>query len=256
MLSTPPPATPQFLQVWRGGSLLCLQENEVNIGRFVIYLLLLFQFGVTLHVFRGNPHRYYLFCYWNVTQEGKTCLIPQSLVFFWVPFCEACDPWLLLAWVWRSREGEVMLLTQVLPMQRSAPAGGTEPATRGRCIKLCLWGKQLKVDTTEPWWQQFIKKKKKASFVLSHIRAASSFPFLSLCLWFLSLSFFYWLGEGNSKTSSVYINSNHQVDDDDFYDKNLALFEVQNISATLSSGCICCFLIMYSLLWFYYTAQG
>uniref|UniRef100_A0A3Q4I5N1 Solute carrier family 12 member 6 n=1 Tax=Neolamprologus brichardi TaxID=32507 RepID=A0A3Q4I5N1_NEOBR len=34
-----------------------------------------------------------------------------------------------------------------------------------------------------------------------------------------------WLGEGNSKTSSVYINSNHQVDDDDFYDKNLALFE-------------------------------
>uniref|UniRef100_A0A669ECM5 Solute carrier family 12 member 6 n=1 Tax=Oreochromis niloticus TaxID=8128 RepID=A0A669ECM5_ORENI len=32
-------------------------------------------------------------------------------------------------------------------------------------------------------------------------------------------------GEGNSKTSSVYINSNHQVDDDDFYDKNLALFE-------------------------------
>uniref|UniRef100_A0A668VY73 Solute carrier family 12 member 6 n=1 Tax=Oreochromis aureus TaxID=47969 RepID=A0A668VY73_OREAU len=33
------------------------------------------------------------------------------------------------------------------------------------------------------------------------------------------------LSEGNSKTSSVYINSNHQVDDDDFYDKNLALFE-------------------------------
>ncbi|XP_030609659.1 solute carrier family 12 member 6 isoform X2 [Archocentrus centrarchus] len=32
-------------------------------------------------------------------------------------------------------------------------------------------------------------------------------------------------GEGNSKASSVYINSNHQVDDDDFYDKNLALFE-------------------------------
>lgn len=157
MLSNPPPpAAPQFLQVWRGASLLCLQENEVNIGRFVIYLLLLlFQFGVTLHVFKGNPHRYYLFCYWNVTQEGKTCLIPQSLVFFWVPFCEACDPWLLLAWVWHSREGEVMLLTQVLPMQRSAPAGGTEPATRGRCIKLCLWGKQLKVDTTEPWWQRF-----------------------------------------------------------------------------------------------------
>lgn len=153
-LKPPPPAAPQFLQVWRGGSLLCLQENEVNIGRFVIYLLLLFQFGVTLHVFKGNPHRYYLFCYWNVTQEGKTCLIPQSLVFFWVPFCEACDPWLLLAWVWRSREGEVMLLTQVLPMQRSALAGGTEPATRGRCIKLCLWGKQLKVDTTEPWWQR------------------------------------------------------------------------------------------------------
>lgn len=151
--SLSPPPWPHH-QVWRGASLLCLQENEVNIGRFVIYLLLLFQFGVTLHVFKGNPHRY-LFCYWNVTQEGKTCLIPQSLVFFWVPFCEACDPWLLLAWVWRSREGEVMLLTQVLPMQRSAPAGGTEPATRGRCIKLWLWGKQLKVDTTEPWWQRF-----------------------------------------------------------------------------------------------------
>lgn len=34
----------------------------------------------------------------------------------------------------------------------------------------------------------------------------------------------------------MYINSNHQLDDDDFYDKNLALFEVRNISATLSSG--------------------
>lgn len=33
-------------------------------------------------------------------------------------------------------------------------------------------------------------------------------------------------GEGNSKISSVYINNTHGADDDDFYDRNLALFEV------------------------------
>uniref|UniRef100_A0A8C4ZWA0 Solute carrier family 12 member 6 n=1 Tax=Gadus morhua TaxID=8049 RepID=A0A8C4ZWA0_GADMO len=32
-------------------------------------------------------------------------------------------------------------------------------------------------------------------------------------------------GDGNSKMSSVYINNSHAVDDDDFYDRNLALFE-------------------------------
>ncbi|KAM6909133.1 solute carrier family 12 member 6 isoform 1-T1 [Xenentodon cancila] len=32
-------------------------------------------------------------------------------------------------------------------------------------------------------------------------------------------------GDGNSKISSVYINNTHVVDDDDFYDRNLALFE-------------------------------
>ncbi|XP_067117383.1 solute carrier family 12 member 6-like [Osmerus mordax] len=32
-------------------------------------------------------------------------------------------------------------------------------------------------------------------------------------------------GDGNSKVSSVYINNTHGVDDDDFYDRNLALFE-------------------------------
>lgn len=32
-------------------------------------------------------------------------------------------------------------------------------------------------------------------------------------------------GDGNSKISSVYINNTHCVDDDDFYDRNLALFE-------------------------------
>uniref|UniRef100_A0A3Q3DQT9 Amino acid permease/ SLC12A domain-containing protein n=1 Tax=Hippocampus comes TaxID=109280 RepID=A0A3Q3DQT9_HIPCM len=32
-------------------------------------------------------------------------------------------------------------------------------------------------------------------------------------------------GHGNSKLSSVYINNSHGVDDDDFYDRNLALFE-------------------------------
>ncbi|XP_051917386.1 solute carrier family 12 member 6-like isoform X2 [Hippocampus zosterae] len=32
-------------------------------------------------------------------------------------------------------------------------------------------------------------------------------------------------GHGNSKMSSVYINNSHGVDDDDFYDRNLALFE-------------------------------
>uniref|UniRef100_A0A8C4Z0S6 Solute carrier family 12 member 6 n=1 Tax=Gadus morhua TaxID=8049 RepID=A0A8C4Z0S6_GADMO len=31
--------------------------------------------------------------------------------------------------------------------------------------------------------------------------------------------------DGNSKMSSVYINNSHAVDDDDFYDRNLALFE-------------------------------
>lgn len=32
-------------------------------------------------------------------------------------------------------------------------------------------------------------------------------------------------GDGNSKLSSVYINNTHGLDDDDFYDRNLALFE-------------------------------
>ncbi|KAM6949417.1 solute carrier family 12 member 6 [Aplochiton taeniatus] len=32
-------------------------------------------------------------------------------------------------------------------------------------------------------------------------------------------------GDGNAKMSSVYINNSHGVDDDDFYDRNLALFE-------------------------------
>uniref|UniRef100_A0A8C3AB37 Solute carrier family 12 member 6 n=1 Tax=Cyclopterus lumpus TaxID=8103 RepID=A0A8C3AB37_CYCLU len=32
-------------------------------------------------------------------------------------------------------------------------------------------------------------------------------------------------GDGNSKISSVYINNSHGLDDDDFYDRNLALFE-------------------------------
>uniref|UniRef100_A0AAY5L952 Solute carrier family 12 member 6 n=1 Tax=Esox lucius TaxID=8010 RepID=A0AAY5L952_ESOLU len=32
-------------------------------------------------------------------------------------------------------------------------------------------------------------------------------------------------GDGNAKMSSVYINNTHGMDDDDFYDKNLALFE-------------------------------
>ncbi|XP_057710563.1 solute carrier family 12 member 6-like isoform X2 [Corythoichthys intestinalis] len=32
-------------------------------------------------------------------------------------------------------------------------------------------------------------------------------------------------GDGNAKLSSVYINNSHGVDDDDFYDRNLALFE-------------------------------
>ncbi|KAM6960096.1 solute carrier family 12 member 6 isoform 2-T2 [Tautogolabrus adspersus] len=32
-------------------------------------------------------------------------------------------------------------------------------------------------------------------------------------------------GDGNSKISSVYINNTHGMDDDDFYDRNLALFE-------------------------------
>ena len=36
------------------------------------------------------------------------------------------------------------------------------------------------------------------------------------------------LGDGNSKISSVYINNTHGMDDDDFYDRNLALFEVRN----------------------------
>uniref|UniRef100_A0A3B1JY62 Solute carrier family 12 member 6 n=1 Tax=Astyanax mexicanus TaxID=7994 RepID=A0A3B1JY62_ASTMX len=32
-------------------------------------------------------------------------------------------------------------------------------------------------------------------------------------------------GDGNAKISNVYINNSHTVDDDDFYDRNLALFE-------------------------------
>uniref|UniRef100_A0A8C3G775 Solute carrier family 12 member 6 n=1 Tax=Cyclopterus lumpus TaxID=8103 RepID=A0A8C3G775_CYCLU len=41
----------------------------------------------------------------------------------------------------------------------------------------------------------------------------------------LSLSLSRCPGDGNSKISSVYINNSHGLDDDDFYDRNLALFE-------------------------------
>lgn len=41
-----------------------------------------------------------------------------------------------------------------------------------------------------------------------------------------SILLLFYLGDGNSKISSVYINNTHGMDDDDFYDRNLALFEV------------------------------
>uniref|UniRef100_A0A4W5MVB3 Solute carrier family 12 member 6 n=1 Tax=Hucho hucho TaxID=62062 RepID=A0A4W5MVB3_9TELE len=41
----------------------------------------------------------------------------------------------------------------------------------------------------------------------------------------LSLSLSLCVGDGNAKMSNVYINNSHGVDDDDFYDRNLALFE-------------------------------
>jgi len=43
------------------------------------------------------------------------------------------------------------------------------------------------------------------------------------------------LGDGNSKISSVYINNSHGLDDDDFYDRNLALFEVRENTTTRRS---------------------
>uniref|UniRef100_A0A8C8LUY5 Solute carrier family 12 member 6 n=1 Tax=Oncorhynchus tshawytscha TaxID=74940 RepID=A0A8C8LUY5_ONCTS len=44
----------------------------------------------------------------------------------------------------------------------------------------------------------------------------------------LSLSLSVCVGDGNAKMSNVYINNSHGVDDDDFYDRNLALFEVRS----------------------------
>ena len=46
------------------------------------------------------------------------------------------------------------------------------------------------------------------------------------CFPFHSYSLSLCLADGHSKISSVYINNTHGVDDDDFYDRNLALFEV------------------------------
>lgn len=63
--------------------MLCLQENEVNIGRFVIYLLLLFQFGVTLHVFKGNPHR----CYFAIGMLHKKGKLVSSLSLWFSSEC-------------------------------------------------------------------------------------------------------------------------------------------------------------------------
>uniref|UniRef100_A0A3P8TGW5 Solute carrier family 12 member 6 n=1 Tax=Amphiprion percula TaxID=161767 RepID=A0A3P8TGW5_AMPPE len=55
---------------------------------------------------------------------------------------------------------------------------------------------------------------------------SQSFLLFSFCLSFsFMISFVLYLGDGNSKISSVYINNTHGVDDDDFYDRNLALFE-------------------------------
>ncbi len=44
-------------------------------------------------------------------------------------------------------------------------------------------------------------------------------------------------GDGDEKLSGVYINNSHAIDDDDFYDRNLALFEVcfMDIISNLSS---------------------
>ncbi len=36
-------------------------------------------------------------------------------------------------------------------------------------------------------------------------------------------------GDGGVKLSNVYINNSHAIDDDDFYDRNLALFEVCSV---------------------------
>uniref|UniRef100_A0A671XK66 Solute carrier family 12 member 6 n=1 Tax=Sparus aurata TaxID=8175 RepID=A0A671XK66_SPAAU len=55
---------------------------------------------------------------------------------------------------------------------------------------------------------------------LGNVSSKDVFP-----LSFNSLSLSLCPGDGNSKISSVYINNTHGVDDDDFYDRNLALFE-------------------------------
>uniref|UniRef100_A0A8C7DK72 Solute carrier family 12 member 6 n=1 Tax=Oncorhynchus kisutch TaxID=8019 RepID=A0A8C7DK72_ONCKI len=50
-------------------------------------------------------------------------------------------------------------------------------------------------------------------------------PFLSPLFLPLFVSVCVCVGDGNAKMSNVYINNSHGVDDDDFYDRNLALFE-------------------------------
>lgn len=62
---------------------------------------------------------------------------------------------------------------------------------------------------------------------LRNVSSKDVFP-----LSFNSLSLSLCPGDGNSKISSVYINNTHGVDDDDFYDRNLALFEVWNSTLT------------------------
>uniref|UniRef100_A0A3B3Z889 Solute carrier family 12 member 6 n=1 Tax=Periophthalmus magnuspinnatus TaxID=409849 RepID=A0A3B3Z889_9GOBI len=53
------------------------------------------------------------------------------------------------------------------------------------------------------------------------IRWRTLYHFFPLLLISLNVS----PGDGNSKISNVYINNTHGMDDDDFYDRNLALFE-------------------------------
>uniref|UniRef100_A0A673W0N2 Solute carrier family 12 member 6 n=1 Tax=Salmo trutta TaxID=8032 RepID=A0A673W0N2_SALTR len=64
------------------------------------------------------------------------------------------------------------------------------------------------------------------SLSLSSVCLSLSLSPLSLSLSLsLSLCVCVCVGDGNSKMSNVYINNSHGVDDDDFYDRNLALFE-------------------------------
>lgn len=142
----------------------------------------------------------------------------------------------LIACVWRTREGSDGADSGAPDVVVCAERGGTElvtwwPLQQSQWVS--VWEEKLE------WVPHFLKSHGNSDENSCQcVQSLKDVFFSAVSLLFLLFYFssfllshnplFLCLGDGNSKISSVYINNTHGLDDDDFYDRNLALFEVQN----------------------------